>query len=213
MGELGFVADIHQQKRAGSIGVFHHALPMTRLPERRRLLIARHARNRNRAAEKGREGFAIDMAARQNVGQEGAGNVEEGQQFVVPLAGDDVEEERAGGIGNVGGMDRAAGQTPQQERIYRSESDFAPFGARSQSGHIVQQPADFRAGEIGVERQAGSGAKEGFVSLTAQLVAQRGGAPVLPHDGIGDRSPGFALPEDRRFALVGDADGGDVGGC
>jgi len=35
------------------------------------------------------------------------------------------------------------------------------------------------------------------------------GAPVLPHDGIGERLAGSALPHDRRLALIGDADRGD----
>ena len=35
---------------------------------------------------------------------------------------------------------------------------------------------------------------------------------VLPDDGVVDRLAGLAIPDDRRFALVGDADGGEVGG-
>jgi hypothetical protein len=36
---------------------------------------------------------------------------------------------------------------------------------------------------------------------------------VLPDDGIGNRFPGFPLPEDGRFPLICDADGGEVGGA
>ena len=37
-----------------------------------------------------------------------------------------------------------------------------------------------------------------------------GGAPVLPDDGAMERPSGRALPQHRRLALIGDADGGDV---
>ena len=33
----------------------------------------------------------------------------------------------------------------------------------------------------------------------------------LPDDRVMDRAPGFFLPDDRGFALVRDADAGDVG--
>ena len=42
-----------------------------------------------------------------------------------------------------------------------------------------------------------------------QLIAMLRGAPVLPHDGIGERLARGALPHDRRLALIGDADRGD----
>ena len=43
-----------------------------------------------------------------------------------------------------------------------------------------------------------------------QLVAEGGGAAILPDDGVVDRLAGLAVPDDGRLALIGDADGGDV---
>src|SRR5204862_988673 len=44
-----------------------------------------------------------------------------------------------------------------------------------------------------------------------QCLARRRRAPVLPDDRVSDRLAGGAVPDDRRLALVGDADAGDVG--
>src|SRR5690554_1076021 len=35
-------------------------------------------------------------------------------------------------------------------------------------------------------------------------------APVLPHDGIINRRPSVTLPDNRRLALIGNADGRDI---
>ncbi len=75
---------------------------------------------------------------------------------------------------------------------------------------IVEDPADLGAGEIGVEQQAGLGGEQRFEAICLQLRAQWRGAPVLPDDGVVDRLAGLAVPDQRRLALVGDADGGDA---
>lgn len=51
-----------------------------------------------------------------------------------------------------------------------------------------------------------------------ERLASVDGAAVLSDDGLGDETPGPTVPDDRGFALVCDADGGDVasaqaGGC
>jgi len=48
-----------------------------------------------------------------------------------------------------------------------------------------------------------------FKTVLAQCRAAVRRAPVLPDDGVVNRRIGLAIPEDRRFALVSDADGGD----
>ena len=46
----------------------------------------------------------------------------------------------------------------------------------------------------------------------AQVCADRGGAAVLPDDGVVNGPARVTIPDQRRFTLVGDADGGNVGG-
>ena len=53
----------------------------------------------------------------------------------------------------------------------------------------------------------------GLVPGLAQRVADGGGAAVLPDDGVVDRPAGGAVPQHGGLALVGDADGGNVGGA
>ena len=49
--------------------------------------------------------------------------------------------------------------------------------------------------------------------LRHQPVHDGRGAAALPDDGIVDGHSGFPVPQDRSLALVGDADGGKVGGA
>jgi hypothetical protein len=49
------------------------------------------------------------------------------------------------------------------------------------------------------------------VPRVAQAGAGIGGAAVLPYDGAVDGAPRVPVPDHGGFALVGDADGGDVG--
>src|SRR3546814_14982608 len=52
-----------------------------------------------------------------------------------------------------------------------------------------------------------------FGTLGTQLLAESGGAAVLPDDRLVDGRTGLAVPDHRRLALVGDADGGDLLGA
>ena len=45
-----------------------------------------------------------------------------------------------------------------------------------------------------------------------ELIAEPGGAPVLPDNGVVDGLAGAPVPDHGRLALVGDADRGDVPG-
>jgi len=50
---------------------------------------------------------------------------------------------------------------------------------------------------------------DGFEAAAFQFIAEIGRAAVLPDDGVVHRAARLAVPDDGRFALVGDADGGD----
>ncbi len=117
------------------------------------------------------------------------------------------------GVGGVGGVHAAAGQPPEQEAVDGAEQQLAALRPRARApAHVVEQPGDLGAGEIGVEQQAGLGGDVPARAPSAfSCCAGVGGAPVLPDDGAVDRLAGRAVPDDRGLALVGDADGGDVG--
>src|SRR5262245_18149687 len=109
-------------------------------------------------------------------------------------------------------MPLAPCQPPDQEGIDRAEEDLAPLGPLAQAGQRVEQVTNLGAGEVGVEHQTRFLAKGAFAALLLDPLADRGADAALPDDGIGQWLSRDALPEDGRFALVGDADGRDIGG-
>ena len=90
-----------------------------------------------------------------HLGQHRARHARDLQELVVPLAGVDVEQQRARGIGGVGGVHLAAGEPPEQIAIDGAEHQLAALGARPRAGDVVQDPGDLGAGEIGIDDQAG----------------------------------------------------------
>jgi hypothetical protein len=123
----------------------------------------------------------------------------------------DVEEHRARGVAHVGGVHAAAGELVQQPAVDGAEGQLALRGGDVRAGHVVEQPADLGAAEVGVDDEPGARAQLVGQAVLAQLRAQRLGAAVLPDDGAVDRHAAGAPPHHRGLALVGDADGRDVG--
>ncbi len=107
-------------------------------------------------------------------------------------------------------MHLAAGQPPDQKRVDRAGQQLALLGPLAGAGHIVEQPGDFGAGEIGIEQQSGLFGESRLQARLLQLCAKRRGATVLPDDGIVDRYSRRLVPDDDRLALVGDADCRDI---
>ena len=101
-----------------------------------------------------------------------------------------------------------AGQAPDQEAVDGAEGQLALRSARAaRARDVVQQPGDLGAGEVGIDHQAGLVADRDGPGRPRRSSAQAvGGAPVLPDDGAVDRPTALAVPDQRRLALVGDAD-------
>ena len=107
------------------------------------------------APNKSSRRLAIDFAGGAHLGQHLARHVQHPEQFVVPGAGVEVEQHGARGVAGIGDMQRAAGEIPQQPGVNGAEGQFAPPGALPGAGHVIQNPAQLAAGEIGVNDQAG----------------------------------------------------------
>ena len=122
----------------------------------------------------------------------------------------DVEEQRAARVRRVGDVHSAAGQVPDEPGVDRAERELAALGALARAGHVVEQPLELRAREIGVDDEAGLRGEQSGVASRAQRVAQRRGAAILPDDRVGDRLAGRAIPQHRGLALIGDADRRDA---
>ena len=201
------LARVHEHEAAGAVGVLHHARIGAHLTEERGLLIAGDARDGNAAAEQA--GLAVDFTGGADLGQHGFGNIENLQQLLVPTASLDVVEHGARGVADVGDVARAIGQLPDQPRINRPEGELALLLQSAGAFDVVQDPLNFGPGEIGVDDQPRLAANERRVLFLLQPIASRGGASILPDDGVANGFTGVAIPDDDGLALVGDANPGD----
>ena len=80
-------------------------------------------------------------------------------------------------------------------------------------GYMISNPNVFNSFEKKfrrVDQKAGLFAYLLFPAIGAQLLAQRRRPAALPDDRVIHGAARFLFPDDRRLALVGDADGGDV---
>ena len=208
-GYRGF-AGIHQHEAAGAVSILDHPFPVADLPEERRLLIAGNPGQRHRRIKNSRSGFAIHFAGGTHLREQLCRHPQHFQQLAVPFAAMDIEHQGAGGVGDVGDVMLPPAEAPEQPAVDGAEGQPAGFGLLPRPRDMIQDPAQFGAGEVGIEHQAGLLLKQFRPALTAQLVAHPGSAAVLPDDRVINRIPALPVPYHRRLPLVGDADGGDI---
>ena len=77
-----------------------------------------------------------------------ARDIEQFQQFFIPVECMDIEQQGSGSIRDIGRMDFAAGKFPQQETVDRSKQQIRIV---FDSGDIVPDPFDLGSGEIRVQ--------------------------------------------------------------
>src|ERR1700722_12155807 len=106
----------------------------------------------------------------------------------------------------------ATGQFPDDPSVDGAEKQVAGLGARANAWHIIQYPRNLCTREIRIQQQTGAFVDFFVMASSTKLVADFGRATILPDDGIMDGITGLAIPDDGGFALVGDAETGDVAG-
>ncbi len=163
-------------------------------------------------AEQGGIGVAVVLARAFHLRQHRARHTQRAQQVVIPLERVDVEEQRATGVAHVGDVRAAAGEPPDQERVDRAEEHIAPLGPGAQAGDRVEHVFELGAGEVWIEHQPGFLPEHRLETSGLQRLADRRTDAALPDDRVCHRLARDAVPHDRRLALVGDADRGDVCG-
>ena len=213
-GGDGRGARVQQHEAAGAVRVLGAARLEARLAEQRRLLIARDAGDRHAGRQPAEVARLADDAARiDDRRQHLARDAEQRAASRRPTSTvREVEAQRARGVGHVGGVHAAAGELPDEPGVDGAEGELAALGPAPRAGHVVEQPADLRAGEVRVEHEPGALAHERLRARRPS--ARRTAAAVRRHCQTIARwigRAGRALPDDRRLALVGDADRGDLG--
>ena len=204
---IAFRAEILQQEAAGTVSVLRLAGMHAHLAHERRLLVARNAGDDELLQTERGADFSVDFAGTADFGQQARGNAEQLQHFFIPFSRMNVVEQCARGVARVGHVHRiAAGHFPKQPRVDGAKEQFAGFGAFANAGHVVEDPRDFRRGEISVEQQAGAFSNFLFMTGGAKVVAGFRGAAVLPDDGVVNGLASLAIPNDGGFPLIRDAE-------
>jgi len=205
-------AGVHQQEAASAVGVFGFAGFETSLADKGGLLIAENPGDGHVFYVRFfRE--SVIFAAGANCRKHGSRDSEGVEKFLVPGQCLEIHQLRAAGIGNIGDVDAAlgtAGEVPEQEGVNVAENGVVGLGEFADTFYIFENPANLEATEICGEGQAGLGAKTVLTSGLCQLRDVIGDAGVLPDESVCEGLAGFAIPDDGGFALIGDADRGQV---
>ena len=206
----GSRAGIDEREATGAVGRLDHAGREAGLADGGGLLVAGDAEDGDGCAEDRGFGHSVLSIAVAYLGQDGARHVEEREEIVVEGTLGEVIEQRARGVGGVGGVHFAACEAPDQERVDGAEGQVAGLGERARPFDVIEQPGDLGGREIGIQQQAGLGRHGRLVPRAFQAAAHLRRASVLPHDGAVDGPACTPVPDDAGLALVGDADGGNV---
>ena len=122
-----------------------------------------------------------------------------------------VKQHRAAGVGFIGGVQRAAGQVPQQPAVHRTKQQFPAAGLVGGAGHMPQNPFGFAGGKIGVGYQACL-LPDGLCLCRCKRFNPLSGTPALPDNRVVHRFAGGAFPHKGGFTLVGNANAGQLPG-
>lgn len=204
------VACVHQHEAACTVGVFCHAGCEACLAEQCALLVARNATYGNRGAKELGLSVAELAARRPYLGKHGDGYVHKIEQVGVPVVSAYIEQHGARGIADIGQVLLAAGQVPDQPAIDGSKGQLSVFGLLAKAGIVLKKPLQFGGRKVSIGTQSGFFLNFLLMALAPQFCAQAFAATVLPDNGPIYRLAAAAVPDHRRFALIGDADCADV---
>ena len=146
-------------------------------------------------------------------GQHRPGNADRRAQVVVPVERLQVHQHRAAGVGHVGHVRAAVGparEVPDAPGVDVAEHQVAGLGPRARAVDVVEDPAHLGPGEVRGERQTGLLAEPVLPAVRRQRVDDVLLPRVLPHERVVDGLARVPVPDDRRLALVRDADRGEV---
>jgi hypothetical protein len=146
------LAGVHQQKTARTISILRHPRAQADLAESGCLLVAGQSSQRNVGAQPAGVDPVDHAAAIDDAGQQRHGNIEPGQQFLIPAPTVNVVQQGARRIRRVGDMSPSASQFPGQPAVDRAEGQFALFGSCPGAGDMVEQPLQLGSREIRIKQ-------------------------------------------------------------
>ena len=200
-----FAARVEHEEAARAVGVLAHPRLETRLPEKCGLLIPGDSGDRSRAAEQAGIHLGNHAAGGLHLRERFAGDAEAGEDFFIPSAGVDVEDECAGGVADVNRMNATSGQFPDQPTVHGAEAELS--GIRQFAGlrSVLEDPVHFGAGKIGIGHQSGLASQYPVKALLLEFLAEVRCATALPVDRRTQCLARLVVPCNGGFTLVGDA--------
>ena len=103
------------------------------LADRGGLLVTCHTADRDLCIKQPGIAVAEFCGAVHHLWQAGPRHIEQGEQIIIPVIFMDVIEAGAAGVGGVGDMHPAAGQTPDEEAVNGAETQLTGGGAVSRA--------------------------------------------------------------------------------
>src|SRR5450755_35023 len=205
-------AGIHERKAPCTVGILGHTGLEAVLAKERSLLVPDERSKGGFAPRQGRRQISRDSCrSGYDLRQARVRDAEEFEERRIPFAGVQIKKQCAARVGRVGHVTLAASQLPREPAVDRAKGEFATFGTRACTGYVLEEPGEFGGREIRIEQQSCTARDFWLVSSGAQLCALPCGTPVLPYDRARDRAARDAIPQHGRLALIGNADGRDIG--
>ena len=159
-----------------------------------------------------RRDAAVDLARGAHLGQHARGHAEAAAAARRPSRQRvDVEQHRPRGVADVGDVRAAARQLPHEPGVDGAEGELAGVGALARAGDVVENPGDL-ASRKNRRRSPARCVRESSASCPSALSRSQTSAVRRSCQtmALWIGCAGLAVPDDRRLALVGDADRGDV---
>ena len=149
-------ARVEQEKIPCSVGVFRLPGFQAGLPEGGCLLVAQDSGDGYPVEFAGLRDGSDLFGGGNNTGEHGLGDSQRRAQLSVPLQRVKVHQHGAGSVGDVRAVYIPLGEPPHQPGINGAKRQLTGVCPCPCSRNIVEDPGDFRAGEVGGHWQPGS---------------------------------------------------------
>ena len=178
------------------------------MPKERSLLVTKDGANRNLDAIKG-------VVAKCGIGCEdiregGFRDTEDVTENRVPALRFGVEEKGTAGITGVCDVVFAICQAINEPAVDSADGEVTTLGSSGDRWDVCEHPGPLCGRKVRVDEEAGPLPNVIGEPACADFFAERSCSATLPDDGIAERFTGGAAPCDGGFALVGDADCGNI---
>ena len=124
----------------------------------------------------------------------------------------DIIHKSTRSVGVICNMSFAAREFPDEPAVNRTENQVASFSFCSCTFNVIENPFDFRAGEISINDKTRLLLELVNQAFFLEVFADRSRLTGLPYDCVINRTARVLIPNNSGFALVRDTDCCDIAG-